>query len=456
MIRSMYSGISGMKNFQTKLDVIGNNIANVNTYGFKKGRVTFKDMVSQTVMGASGPTQDKGGKNPIQVGLGAQLAAIDTVDTQGSMQTTGRVLDLGIQGDGYLVVSEGTPAGDSFFATSTYYTRAGNLYLNNQGYLVTGAGHYVMSVNPDDNSLQPVHMNGGNVQEIQSLSISEDGKISFIKEKGLTVAEKTQEIAGKISAAAKNLVEDPTSLKHVDSLVKLTNEMKELSTQAKREADLLQIEAQSLKAEADVSGDQKAIQAAQDAQTKADSAVAEAQKVINAYNQLNPNVNSVYSAYQNYKGNPNETTESAVETAAKTALTSANDLFTQSGITADSVALAIDAIEYVKADKLGLMKEGDLYTTNHSIALAKFANPGGLEKIGENLYVSTANAGETNILVPGSVGAGSIISGALEMSNVDLSEEFTEMIVAQRGFQANTRIITTSDEILQELVNLKR
>ena len=106
MLRSMYSGISGMKNFQTKLDVIGNNIANVNTYGFKKGRVNFKDLVSQSIAGASAPLLENnlGGVNPKQVGLGAQLGTIDTIDTQGSLQTTGRSLDLAISGDGYFVL----------------------------------------------------------------------------------------------------------------------------------------------------------------------------------------------------------------------------------------------------------------------------------------------------------------------------------------------------------------
>lgn len=279
MIRSMYSGISGMKNFQTKLDVIGNNIANVNTYGFKKGRVSFKDMVSQTISGASGPTQGKGGVNPQQVGLGAQLAAIDTMDTQGALQPTGRVLDLAIQGDGYLMVAEGTGTGNNIAAAETFYTRAGNLYLNNNGYLVTSSGHYVLNnaANP-----APIQLNGGNIDKIQNLSISEDGKISFISD--------------------------------------------------------------------------------------------------------------------------------------------------------------------------GVLNEG----TEPVIGIARYTNPGGLEKVGENMYQATANAGVRTVMTPSLNGAGTLVSGALEMSNVDLSEEFTEMIVAQRGFQANTRIITTSDEILQELINLKR
>ncbi|MBS4193989.1 flagellar basal body rod protein FlgG [Lederbergia citri] len=294
MIRSMYSGISGMKNFQTKLDVIGNNIANVNTYGFKKGRVTFKDMVNQTISGASGPSQGKGGINPKQVGLGSQLAAIDTIDTQGSLQTTGRVLDLAIQGDGYLVVAEGAFGGtpSTFTPTSTYYTRAGNLYISSEGYLVTSGGHYVLSDNET-----PIRLNDGDIEGIKNLSISEDGKITYIAS-----------------------VEDT--------------------------------------------------------------------------------------------------------------ITTVGD-FTREGTS-------------------------DLFISDISIALARFKNPGGLEKVGENMYTNTVNSGEASYKIPGTDGAGILVSGALEMSNVDLSEEFTEMIVAQRGFQANTRIITTSDEILQELVNLKR
>ncbi|WP_338452054.1 flagellar basal body rod protein FlgG [Niallia oryzisoli] len=263
MLRSMYSGISGMKNFQTKLDVIGNNIANVNTYGFKKGRVTFQDLVSQSISGASAPTGTIGGVNPKQVGLGSQLSTIDTVDTQGSLQTTGRTLDLAISGDGYFVLSDGA---------ITTYTRAGNFYLDTEGNLVDANGKYVQG-------------QGGIINiplDAKSFSIGSDGTVSYIDSNG------------------------------------------------------------SL-------------------------------------------------------------------------------------------------------------------TTADQISIAKFSNNGGLDKVGSNNYQETTNSGTPSVDVPGGAnGAGTLVSGALEMSNVDLSEEFTDMIVAQRGFQANTRIITTSDEILQELVNLKR
>ncbi|WP_221564310.1 flagellar basal body rod protein FlgG [Alkalihalobacillus sp. TS-13] len=267
MLRSMYSGISGMKNFQSKLDVLGNNIANVNTYGFKKGRTTFKDLVSQQISGASAPNANRGGVNPKQVGLGSQLSTIDTIHTQGSLQTTGRPLDLALSGDGFFVVGD---------ETNSFYTRAGNFYLDQKGDLVNSDGLKLL-----DTTGQPINI----PVDAESFSIGNDGTVNYI---------------------------DATS---------------------------------------------------------------------------------------------GEVTEAG------------------------------------------------------QIGIAKFANNGGLEKVGSNLYQQTTNSGEVDVNAlgtPGEDGAGEIVAGALEMSNVDLSEEFTEMIVAQRGFQANTRIITTSDEILQELVNLKR
>lgn len=297
MLRSMYSGISGMKNFQTKLDVIGNNIANVNTFGFKKSRVTFQDLVSQSIAGASAPgnsnagvgTIYRGGTNPKQVGLGSQLSTIDTVHTQGSLQTTGRALDLAISGDGFFVVADGQDNGAADVQINLTYTRAGNFYLDSNGNIVNSDGKFLVGYKTDPNTGQvtdatttwgPIHI----PTDAQSFSIGSDGKVSYI-------------------------------------------------------------------------------------------------------------------------------------------------------------------------DASGILKYADV----GQIVLAKFANSGGLEKAGSNNFRETSNSGVPNYGTPGGDnGAGTIVAGALEMSNVDLSEEFTEMIVAQRGFQANTRIITTSDEILQELVNLKR
>ena len=320
MLRSMYSGISGLKNFQTKLDVIGNNISNVNTYGFKKERTIFKDLISQTQAGASSPTATRGGVNAIQVGLGSQLAAIDTVHNGGSLQTTGRTLDLAISGDGFFMVADanGMPDEEGIINEEGYsnilYTRAGNFYMDRNGYLVNGDGKYLVGHASDE------------------LSISEDESV--------------------------------------------------------------------------------------------DGAQADDQKNDNGLADIEGNV-----------------TEELDFTADISPI--------RIPTTAKSMTIGQDGtVNYVDY-------KGDLQYAGQLI-LAKFPNAAGLQKEGSNYFQVTANSGAPYAQVATIAGIGSVQSGFLEMSNVDLSEEFTEMIVAQRGFQANSRIITTSDEILQELVNLKR
>ncbi|WP_068774630.1 flagellar basal body rod protein FlgG [Paenibacillus sp. FJAT-26967] len=277
MLRSMYSGISGMRGFQTKLDVIGNNIANVNTAGFKKGRVNFSDIMSQTVSGSSAPSTDpsRGGINAKQIGLGSSISSIDTIHTGGSAMTTNVPTDLRIDGNGFFAVSTG--GGDE----PIYLTRAGNFTIDANRHIVNPDGMYLLSTDRE-----PIQL----AENATKFSISQDGSI----------------------------------------------------------------------------------------------------------------------------------------------------------------------IEVI---------EGIPVVSPYKISVVKVANPAGLEKIGGNLYDYTLNAdtfdelaarlGESLAADP-ATGTGSIITGQLEMSNVDLTEEFSEMIVSQRGFQANSRIITTSDEILQEIVNLKR
>lgn len=331
MLRSMYSGISGLRNSQTKLDVVGNNIANVNTYGFKKGRITFKDMVSQNMAGATGSSivmdannRGVGGTNPRQVGLGAQIASIDTITTQGNLQTTNRTLDLSISGDGYFTVTDG--------GNTPYYTRAGNFYLDADGNLVSSEGYSligrmaigerdqttgVSDGDPDTNAFDPTNDNPNDEP------ITDGNRKLFIPSEVST----TQEVAadGKVT------------YNDVDPAIKL-----------------------------------KSFSIGQDG-----------------------SINAIYEGDKQPR-------------------------------------------------KIG------------QIQVTKFTNTEGLEKVGGNLYTVSANSGDPQEVWPTSGGSGSIVSGTLEMSNVDLSEEFTEMIVGQRSFQANSRIITTSDEILQELVNLKR
>ncbi|WP_378151727.1 flagellar basal body rod protein FlgG [Chungangia koreensis] len=325
----MYSGISGLKNFQTKLDVIGNNISNVNTYGFKKGRTVFKDLISQTVAGASAATGTRGGVNPKQVGLGSQIAAIDTIHSGGSTQYTGNTLDLAISGDGFFIVADGAnidaTAGTGDF-TNPLYTRAGNFYMDNNGYLVNSDGKFV------------------------------------------------------VGAAASGWDGEATN---VSTSYPLASEV----------------------------------------------------------------TNAGVTGSLETTGTPTDFTDDSLPVTA----TAGTVEFTPIRIPTNAQSMSIGqdgTVTFVDA-------EGSLRWAGQLI-LAKFPNPGGLAKAGSNYFQSSANSGNPINQVATAEGIGSVNSGFLEMSNVDLSEEFTDMIVAQRGFQANTRIITTSDEILQELVNLKR
>ena len=195
MLRSMYSGISGMKNFQTKLDVIGNNIANVNTYGYKKGRVTFQDLMNQTVSGASRATENRGGQNAKQIGLGSSLSSIDTIQTQGSLQTTGRSLDVAISGDGYFVVRQGN---------NEMFTRAGNFYLDSNGNLVTGQGNLVQGY--------PVNANG---------EVNKSGVADIKIDTNTTMAPQATSKAtynGNLKSSAPNATEVELETKVKDSL----------------------------------------------------------------------------------------------------------------------------------------------------------------------------------------------------------------------------------------------
>lgn len=168
MLRSMYSGISGMKNMQIKLDVIGNNIANVNTFGFKKGRITFKDAMYQTIGSASGGTATRGGINAKQVGLGSEIASIDTIHTESSLQNTSRPLDLAItNGDGYFVVKDGG---------QYYFTRAGNFYIDEEGLLVNSDGYRVQKIKNPENAENAVNPKNPENRETEDIKIPKQKK----------------------------------------------------------------------------------------------------------------------------------------------------------------------------------------------------------------------------------------------------------------------------------------
>lgn len=379
----MYSGISGLRNFQTKLDVIGNNIANVNTYGFKKGRVTFKDAMNQMMAGATAAQGDMGGKNPMQVGLGATIASIDTIHTQGSLQTTGRALDLAINGDGYFIVSQGE---------SNFYTRAGNFYLDDEGTLVTADGYKVQSF--DNGQLNDIVVNvNAAVPAIQTT------KIEFV---------------GNLPNTAVGTQAITQQLKVVDN----------------------QGNPHTLDVDITPNGSNN--------------------WTINfATGSTSDSVNYTGGVTQSDVITLNLSGSTHTFNIDLSDITNDPGSITATGTADGNTPGALESFNIGSYGEINGVYSNGLVVNLGQLALAKFSNPSGLEKAGNNLFRESVNSGRANNGLPGD-GFGMIASSNLEMSNVDLSEEFTEMIVAQRGFQANTRIITTSDEILQELVNLKR
>ncbi|MCQ6280194.1 flagellar hook protein FlgE [Bacillus sp. EB600] len=515
MLRSMYSGISGMKNFQTKLDVIGNNIANVNTFGFKKGRVTFKDTMNQMIAGASAAQNGRGGTNPMQVGLGSAVASIDTVDTQASLQTTGRALDLAVSGDGYFIVKQGN---------QQFYTRAGNFYLDNNGTLVNADGLKVQAyqysngslmnnygdINVNVNAVLPPittkniqfsgnlasNANDGTVYSQQIKTIDENGnpQASTIYFKKLGSGEWGVFINNQPNPSEVETKRDPST--NITGDVSVTNPDK--YTGASNQTwtityDGTQVDPNSQFMFDTGSGGPRPILKANIINNKftkdgleiqlpdpslfsaASSAIptgtwsikvtAPTAEDYTLHFDTNGKILSTDAKKTNERifipsGEVNDTTTAIDESKLLVDL----DFSKLTQVTNPSTAQVIpDGNAEGKLESFSVGSTGEIngvYSNGlikvlGQIALAKFSNASGLTRAGSNMFQETINSGTPDINVPGS-GRGTIAAGSLEMSNVDLSEEFTDMITAQRGFQANTKIITTSDEILQELVNLKR
>jgi len=390
MLRSLYSGISGLRSHQTMLDVTGNNIANVNTTAFKSSATQFQDTLSQLTQGAGGPQEQIGGTNPAQVGLGVRVAGISTNFSQGSAQSTGRATDIMISGDGFFVTKTGT---------QTLYTRAGSFDFDGAGRLVSPDGAIVQGYTA---------VNG---------VVSDGGPTSDITLPLGVVAPAASTSSATVSGNLPSDAAVGTALIRDIQVYDNTGTARTVSLSYTKTA-----------AGWDVAGT-----------------------------------------------DPNGSTGTASLTFAGGRQTSAGTM-TIGGIAVDMskltgfAGLTTVAVSNQNGRAAGtlksytLSKDGTLvgsFSNGASqaigrVVLATFSNPGGLEKAGSSGYKSTFNSGNATIGTPGSGSLGSLHGGALEMSNVDLSQEFTNLIVAQRGFQANARIITTSDEVLQELTNLKR
>ncbi|TQL46618.1 flagellar hook protein FlgE [Homoserinimonas aerilata] len=391
MLRSLYSGISGLRSHQTMLDVTGNNIANVNTTAFKSSATQFQDTLSQMTAGAAGPQANAGGTNPAQIGLGVQVAGISTNFAQGSAQATGRSTDMMISGDGFFVVNVNG---------ETLYTRAGSFDPDAAGRLVANGA--ILQGWPAVNG---VIQTGG---AIGNITLPLDAIADAIATTSATVG-------GNLPADAE-----------VGDVITRTRQ----AYDADGNASELTLTFTRTAAGWDVAGDDGNGGIGTSTLEFTDGALTAG----GALTLSGAGITIDLSAMTGFAG-------------LTTAAISGQD--GRSAGTLETFTLSKDGT------LIGSFSNGASEAIGR-IALANFTNPGGLEKAGNSTYRATFNSGNAEMGTPGEGALGTLTAGALEMSNVDLSQEFTNLIVAQRGFQANARIITTSDEVLQELTNLKR
>jgi flagellar hook protein FlgE len=409
MLRSMFSAISGLRSHQVMMDVIGNNIANVNTVGFKAGRVNFEDILSQLIRGASAPNGGLGSINPAQVGLGVTVAGIDVLQTQGNLQSTGRLTDLAIQGDGFFVMSDGS---------MTFYTRDGAFDIGLDGSLLNPASGLRVQGWQADAS--------GNVDTTGPLT---DLKIPIGRRTTALPTSKTV-FQGNLDASAAVNDTVSTTITAYDSLgVRHSIKLTFTKTGANSWSWQAQTDPNDSAASTSSSGT-----VTFDASGQYSAATGSPLSIALTNGATSPlSVDLDFSALTQFSG------------ASQVAGTS--DGFASGTLVTFSIGSG--------GEITGVYSNGQTQLLGQ-IALATFANPGGLLRAGQNLFQVSSASGDPLVGIPGSGGHGTVTTGALEMSNVDLATQFTGMITAERGFQANGRVITTSDEMLQELVNLKR
>lgn len=579
MVRSMYSGVAGMKANQNRMDVIGNNIANSNTYGFKSGRATFRDVYYQQFRGASAGTQTRGGINPSSIGYGAQLSSIDLMMDSSSMTSTGFALDCAITGEGFFQVMD--PDGN------IYYTKAGMLDINPAtGALVDSNGNFVLGTSATDGKLDSTQPGqnkiiievdsvqastakvsqeiGGRTITIESTEQTKDANISFTFTEGTDMpdgqkvkivrdstsslynvklnANETFESMAELTQLINQAITEHDGTAHPGGNFNFTIEPDPFETLGPLTgtelvktptvdyeggglgafvnpndpadkggswppgfkydsvglrfsgAGAVGMEVEYVQADAtatppqeegfkvtittagDANGDGAATYEGFISKKRSDASQSGGTVLLkNTTAGADPN-DTITIAYPTTKqiaeydddGNfvtlipelnngqipnlstasPNQPTKKCGWGKSTLTLTGGTEFHTQDVSNLTGISIGADGVISGTSDA-GLQVLG-------RIDLATFANAKGLEQCGNSYFAETANSGEVKLAIAGESGTGAIKNSALEMSNVDLAQEFADMIVTQRGFQASSRMITVSDTMLEELTNLKR
>jgi len=613
MMRSMFSGVSGLKTHQTKMDVVGNNIANVNTVGYKRSTVTFNEMLNQQIRGASGPNDNFGGTNPMQVGLGVTIGSINTVHSPGSPQSTGRSMDMSVEGEGYFVVGLGS---------DNYYTRAGNFGFDSENNLVASNGMKVKgwtagidtnnNINLDTSqAIAPINLTALSTSQIMQGTTSMTIGVNLDSRTAATGATDPAVLKGAAYTAAAgsldlniNGVEVSVPLLAGDSIAAAATKIDAAINAAfntsginyavvnggdidstgpgigkEASIEVLATTTAGLPVGASATGTSTTKNYTSPTVTGTDlNSASETSPVVisvgegvvvdneftisdgtnvltlddsnkdlwdmdpssgkltlkdpltpasGSWDNANIQINYKKADYQtsmkvyDNQGGAHDFTVSYMKTDANEWVAnyaidgdvismgspasytkemyfktngqidetiSQNDSFelpyafpADSGL--DPLTINVDLSNMIQVSdsnstlsniqngfspgslqRISVNQTGQIIGTFSNgenielaqVALASFSNTSGLSKVGDTLFTESRNSGMPEIGAPGTGGQGSVKPESLEMSNVDLSQEFVDMIITQRGFQANSRIITTSDEMLQELVNLKR
>ena len=547
MVRSMYAGVAGMKANQTRMDVIGNNIANANTYGFKSSRATFRDMYYQQIRGASGSSATRGGTNPSMVGYGSQIASIDLLMTQSSFTSTGNPLDVAIAGEGFLQVMD--PDGN------IYYTKAGMLDIDPAtGALIDSNGNFVLGTSATDGKLDstepgsnkiliqvaPVQASVGKVETeisgkkltITSTNQNKSANVSFTFTKTTELPDGKDVVAimdGTSSAINIQINANSSFASMADLQKAINNAITEANGGAHAGGDFVFSMQPDPFADGPLTGAQIIDTATADydggkidlvapgtdvsadgsflggfkivetglrfsgegdvsvevtdsadpegynvtvttaggatytgfiSQERADISSGSGQVLLkNASGDANDTITLSYPNTTDIEANLNNNVTIGTATASQPSkeLGWGKGTFTLTGGT-----------EFTEQDVgnltgISIGADGTIMGTSAAglqvlgrIDLATFANSEGLMQSGNSYFTATSNSGDAKLAIAGENGTGGLRNSALEMSNVDLSQEFSDMITTQRGFQACSRLITVSDTMLEELINLKR
>ena len=547
MVRSMYAGVAGMKANQTRMDVIGNNIANANTYGFKSSRATFRDMYYQQIRGASGGSATRGGTNPSMVGYGSQIASIDLLMTQSSFTSTGNPLDVAIAGEGFLQVMD--PDGN------IYYTTAGMLDIDPAtGALIDSNGNFVLGTSATDGKLDstepgsnkiliqvaPVQASVGKVETeisgkkltITSTNQNKSANVSFTFTKTTELPDGKDVVAimdGTSSAINIQINANSSFASMADLQKAINNAITEANGGAHAGGDFVFSMQPDPFADGPLTGAQIIDTATADydggsidlvapgADVSADGSFLGGFKIVETglrfsgegdvsvevTDSADPegyNVTVTTAGGATYTGfisqERADISSGSGQVLLKNASGDANDTITLSYPNTTDIEANLNnnvtigtatasqpskelgwgkgtftltgGTEFTEQDVgnltgISIGADGTIMGTSAAglqvlgrIDLATFANSEGLMQSGNSYFTATSNSGDAELAIAGENGTGGLRNSALEMSNVDLSQEFSDMITTQRGFQACSRLITVSDTMLEELINLKR